>query len=209
MAHKRRVFLRRLTFMGGGAVLLGGTACKDPPAPPAPAPSRPAAVKPAGLTTSHLTFTSEEYAIVSAACERLLPRDQDPGALEAGVPVYIDRMLQSPMLQQMKEDFLSGTAALDRRANRMFKLGFAEAAPAQQDELLKLFKNSAAGTGEAHYYELLMVLTLEGFLGDPSYGGNKDGVGWALIGFAAVGMQAAEPHPGYDGAKHLHHCKGG
>ncbi len=191
-------------------MLLGDTACqKDAPAPP-PSPPKPAGLKPTGLTASkYRTFTTEEYAVVSAACERVLPKDADPGALDADVPVYIDRMLQSPVLHQMKEDFLSGTAALNRRANRMFKVGFAKAKPEQQDELLRIFKESPEGSGEAHYYELLVVLTLEGFLGDPSYGGNKDGVGWALVGFNTVGTQAAEPQPGYDGVGHLHHHKGG
>jgi gluconate 2-dehydrogenase gamma chain len=211
MAHDRRVFLKRLTFVGTGAALLGAEACKkdEPAAAPAPALKRPVGLKPTGLTTSHQTFTSEEYAQVQAACERLLPKDEDPGALDTNVPVYLDRMLQSPLLTQMKEDFLAGLAALDRRSNRLFKVGFAQATAAQQDELLTLFKDSGAGTGEGHFYEVLMVLTLEGFLGDPSYGGNKDGAGWALIGYQAVGMSAAEPQPGYDGAKHLSHCKGG
>ena len=30
---------------------------------------------------------------------------------------------------------------------------------------------------------VLTSLTLEGFLGDPIYGGNRDGVGWKMIGF--------------------------
>ena len=49
------------------------------------------------------------------------------------------------------------------------------------------------GSGEAQFYENLLILTLEGFLGDPAYGGNKDKVGWALIGFGtcdAAGLQA-------------------
>jgi gluconate 2-dehydrogenase gamma chain len=108
----------------------------------------------------------------------------------------------------MREDFLAGTAALDRRSERMFKVGFAQATPEQQDQLLTLFKDSPAGSGEAHYYELLMVLSLEGFLGDPSYGGNKGRVGWALVGFNTVGLHASEPPPGYDGQKHLHHHHG-
>ena len=56
-----------------------------------------------------------------------------------------------------------------------------------------------------------MVLSLEGFLGDPGYGGNHDRVGWDLVGFKLVGAQAAEPPPGYDGVKHLHaaRCGGG
>ena len=35
-----------------------------------------------------------------AACDRALPRDQDPGALDAGVPEYIDRMMQTPELAE-------------------------------------------------------------------------------------------------------------
>ena len=195
----RRVFIHRLTFLGGGVVLLG---CHEP-APPTQAPARAK-----GLTTSHRTFTSEEFATMSAACERIVPRDEDPGATDAQVPAYLDKMLQTPELSQMKDDFLTGLAALDRRAQRAFGLPFSKGTPAQQDELLTLFKDSRPGSGEAHFYELLVVLTLEGLLGDPSYGGNKDKAGWKLVGFDLVGHQAAEPAPGYDGSKHLRNPHG-
>ena len=38
-------------------------------------------------------------------------------------------------------------------------------------------------SGEAHFYDTLLTFTLEGFLGDPVYGGNQHRVGWALVGF--------------------------
>lgn len=38
-------------------------------------------------------FDSSQYAIVQAACARLIPTDQDPGATEAGVVDYIDGFL--------------------------------------------------------------------------------------------------------------------
>jgi hypothetical protein len=38
-------------------------------------------------------FTDTEYAIVRAACARLIPTDDDPGATEAGVADYIDGLL--------------------------------------------------------------------------------------------------------------------
>ena len=205
MDQTRRVFVQRLAFIGGGSVLLGG--CKDDKrvdAGAAPVPRQ-------ALTTSHQTFTNGEWDIVSAACERVLPKDEDPGALEARVPEYIDRILQTPQLQKMKADFVPGVAALDRRANRMFKKGFASCTPAQQDELLAIFKDSPEKSGEQRWYETLIVLSLEGFLGDPSYGGNHGKVGWALVGFTMVGAQASEPAPGYDGVKHIHAamCGGG
>lgn len=205
----RRVFVQRVTFLGGGAVLLGGCTKDEPKAPPAPTP---AAKKPAALTTSHRTFTDAEWRTLSAAVDRVLPRDEDPGALDANVPEYIDRMLQTEALQQMRQNFVPGLAALDRRAQRMFKVPFAEATAAQQDELLTIFKNSPEKSGEARWYEMLVVLALEGFLGDPSYGGNKGEVGWKLVGFTLVGRNVkGDPKAPYDGSQKLHQliCGGG
>jgi gluconate 2-dehydrogenase gamma chain len=197
----RRSFIQRLTFFGGGVVLLGATACKRP----AQEEAKPAEPPPVG-DSQHGTFTGLELATVTAACERILPRDEDPGAKDANVPAYIDRILQTPEMKQMKTDFIQGMSALERRSRSMFKKGFTEATPEQQDELLTIFKDSGERTGEAHFYELLVVLTLEGFLGDPSYGGNKDRVGWHLVGFDTVGTVAMAPPQGYDGPKCLREC---
>lgn len=194
----RRVFIQRLTFLGGGVVLLG--ACKRSGSKEGERRAPPKA-----FTTSHLSFTNPQYAVLSAACERILPRDEDPGALDAGVPEYIDRMLQTPEMRHLREDMTGGLDALDRRAVGMFGKGFAEATLEQQDQLLAAFKDDSPTSGEAKFYEYLVVLTLEGFLGDPSYGGNKDRVGWALVGF-----DTSAPPPGYDGKAHLHgHREGG
>jgi gluconate 2-dehydrogenase gamma chain len=203
----RRVFVHRLSFMGGGVVLLGGGAiavsggCKDEP--------KKTEALPQAMSTSHQTFTNDEFAVLSAAVERMLPRDEDPGALDANVPEYIDRILQQQQLAKMKVDFLGGLAALDRRASRLHKVGFAKATPEQQDEVLTIFKDSPEKSGEFKWYELLLTLTMEGFLGDPSYGGNKNKVGWAVMGFDLVGHEAPEVEPGYDGKKHLDHLRCG
>lgn len=195
----RRVLLKHLTFTGTGVVLLEGCSDKKPAA----AAPKDAGAPKAALTSSHQVFTNEEWDTLRAACERIIPKDQDPGALDADVPEYIDRILTTPQLKKMRADFIPGLAALDRRSQRMFKAGFAAAKPEQQDELLKIFKDSPEKSGEARWYELLVVLTLEGFLGDPSYGGNKDHVGWKLVGFKLVGGPALPPPAGYDGRKHL------
>jgi gluconate 2-dehydrogenase gamma chain len=201
----RRVFVHRLSFLGGGVVLLGGCK-KEEPAPPPPT------ARPQALTTRHLTFTDAEFATLSAAVDRVLPRDEDPGALDANVPEYIDRILQTEQLQQMRQNFVPGLAALERRAQRMFKTSFSEATAAQQDELLTLFKNSPEKSGEARWYEMLVVLCLEGFLGDPSYGGNRGEVGWKLVGFTLVGRNVkGDPRAPYDGREKLNRliCGGG
>jgi gluconate 2-dehydrogenase gamma chain len=194
----RRVFIHRMTFLGGGVVLLGSACKKDEAPPPAPKPKAPGIPR-LNLVTSHLTFTDDEFKALEAACERIIPRDEDPGALDAHVPFYIDKMLTSPELHKMKDDFTAGIAALMRRGQRMWKKDFWEATADQQDDLLRIFRDSPPESGEAHFYDSLVVLTLEGLLGDPSYGGNKDRVGWALVGFGT-----SEPPVGFDGEHALH-----
>lgn len=198
-----------LTFMGGGSVLFWG--CSDKKTDPAAA-NPPPVKKPEALTSSHRTFTDVEWATLSAAVDRMIPRDEDPGALDAQVPEYIDRMLQTEAMRQMKENFVPGLAALERRAQRMFKTSFAASTPAQQDELIAIFKDSPERSGEARWYESFVVLVLEGYLGDPNYGGNQGEVGWKLVGFELVGRNVkGDPQSPYDGSKRLHdlRCGGG
>lgn len=190
----RRVFIHRLAFLGGGVVLIGPACKRDPSV------AESKALPDSGASRSaNQTFTPEEMAIVAAACNRIIPPDQDPGAVDANVPQYIDRMLQTAEMRKIKAEFVPGVAALNRQSTRLFGQGFAEATDAQRDQVLTLFKDSAPASDEARFFDLLMVFTLEGLLGDPSYGGNKDRVGWALVGFGT-----SEPPLAYDGIKHLH-----
>jgi gluconate 2-dehydrogenase gamma chain len=192
----RRSFIQRVSFFGGSMVLLGSCSREPASAKKAEQPSVP-------LTSSHVTLTDEEYDVLAAACERMLPRDEDPGATDLGVPSYIDRALGDPRMSHVKDDFIRGLDALMRRAQAQQGKPFAQLAPEAQDALLTTFKNSPKGSGEGHWYELLVVLTMEGALSDPSYGGNKDRKGWELIGF-----ETSEPPPGYDGMHAAHKCGG-
>lgn len=206
---ERRVFIQRLTFMGGGVVLVGGAVAvyrathSEAGQHTADAGASATAKPPQALSTSHLTFTNDDYAIVAAAAERVLPADEDAGALDTNVPEYIDRILQTQQLENMRKNFVPGVAALDRRCQRMFKVGFASATAEQQDEVLTIFKNSPESSGEARWYEMFVVLCLEGYLGDPSYGGNRDQRGWKTVGFTLVDKAKSDPTTGYDGAKRL------
>jgi gluconate 2-dehydrogenase gamma chain len=201
----RRSLIQRLSFFGGGVVLLG-PACKRSEEKAKAPPADPGPLGTTAGGQALRTFSTFEYAVVAAAAERILPRDEDPGAVDADVPVYIDRILQTPALEPVREDFLGGVAALERRAQRMFQKGFSTLTAEQQDELLTLFRDSPPRSGEAHFFELLTVMSLEGYLGDPSYGGNKGKVGWRLMGFDTVGTVAMAPPEGHDGPKCLREC---
>jgi gluconate 2-dehydrogenase gamma chain len=183
----RRNFIEHVGFMGGTALLYA--ACK-----PAEEKRPQPVVSPKGAPeSSHRSLTNEEYETVAAAVERIVPRDEEPGAIDLGVPEYIDRALATPTLSHVREDFVRGTEVLMRRAVGRHKKPFPQLTPAEQDALLTQFKESPPGTGEQHYWTVLIGLTMEGLFGDPIHGGNRNGRGWELIGYGS-GRQGCLDH---------------
>ena len=63
---------------------------------------------------------------------------------------------------------------------------FAQLKPDEQDEVLRRFETGKIKLGAVpgkQFFELLHKNTIEGFFADPLYGGNRNFIGWKLIGF--------------------------
>ena len=87
------------------------------------------------------------------------------------------------------ETFRTGLAALDAAARKVHGAAFADLDAAKQDALLsdaehgKLdFDSLPSGV----FFGALLDLTMEGFFSDPIHGGNRDKIGWKLVGFPGV-----------------------
>jgi Gluconate 2-dehydrogenase subunit 3 len=165
-------------------------------------------------------FDARQYAIIEAACARLVPSDDDPGATEAHVVDYIDGLLgafaSNPPLIWAGGPF-SGRHGGDAGFARFHRLGphdelawrtriegslglpererlgpivglqqvyleglvelgddFADVAPDEQERRLHDHPTFTA---------VLYEHACEGMYGPPEYGGNRNGVGWAYIGY--------------------------
>jgi len=136
-------------------------------------------------------FTPEEAAEVDAITARIIPTDETPGAREAGVVYFIDRGLAT-FAAEDQEKYREGLPEMQARVSEMF-LGtnkFSGLTAEQQDEVLHSFDNGGDGQrrsprarpGAQNFFETLRQHTIAGFLIDPDYGGNHDGVGWKVIG---------------------------
>lgn len=159
---------------------------------------------------SYSFFNAEEAAFVEPAVARLIPADElGPGALEADVPTFIDRQLAGAWgagaglyragpwrVGQPGQGYqLPFTPAeLFRKALRAIREGSDGTAPggfgalstADQDTFLQALEKGGrdlGGVPSEVFFESLLELTLEGFFSDPAYGGNRDMVGWKLVGF--------------------------
>ena len=128
--------------------------------------------------TPPTSFLSQaELADVDAISAQIIPTDDTPGAREAGVALFIDRALAT-FFGRMAPDFRSQLAAFRLRCQAQYPDAgsFAALSDAQQTEFLKQVERTP-------FFERVRLLTLVGMFAMPKYGGNRDGVGWQLLGF--------------------------
>jgi gluconate 2-dehydrogenase gamma chain len=132
-------------------------------------------------------LTEDEARTLAAACDRIVPPDQDPGAADAGVVAFIDRQLAT---RQKKERprWQAGVRGLDATARRRHGQPFAELPLDTQTAVLQDVEKGAveaahwAGVEPVAFFALLRTYTMMGFYGDPRHGGNKDRVSWKMLG---------------------------
>ena len=136
-------------------------------------------------------FTAKEARVISAACERIFPRDANgAGATDAGVSIYIDRQLAGPYgrdkYRYVKPPFVTsvpehGYQAQDnpRQVYRAGIRGLGDFDELSTDEQIRKLKEIETSS----FFQLLRRHTIEGMFCDPMHGGNSEQVGWALIGY--------------------------
>ena len=188
---------RRDLLRGAG---LAGAAAMFPAAPLAgvaegegevlpPESPLPAGPVPAGQPAPR-NLTAGEREILDAMIGRLIPSDEaGPGAREAGALDYIDRELGGA-LAGSRELYRAGLLALDRYAEYTRGTPFVELPEREQDSVLfDLQTGGATGSGagflgsSAAFFNTVRAHTWQGTFGDPAYGGNRDFIGWDLIGY--------------------------
>ena len=174
--------LSRRRFLLGSVTGISATlAAAHWPAALAAADHARAAVR-AGGRPNFEFFTVEQAAEIDAIAARIIPTDDTPGAREAGVVYFIDRALKT-FASDSQKSYIEGLPDLQAKVREMFPgvEKFSAAAPEQQDEVLRSFdENSNA----KNFFETLRHHTIAGFLidRDSHNCGNRDGVGWTVIG---------------------------
>ena len=126
-------------------------------------------------------FSVQEAVTVEAACAHIIPRDQDPGAVEAGVVVYIDRQLAG-FYRPWQRVYRQGIADLDRASVALAGRAFRDLPGASQLEVLRRIEGNPAGRP---FFDLLVAHAMQGYYGDPRHGGNRERVGWKMLGVAS------------------------
>lgn len=121
-------------------------------------------------------LTEEEAQEFHAVAARIIPTDETPGATEAGVIYFIDNVLSDDR-EAEHETLRLGLRELQLVAALSFNASyFHELEPEQQDQVLTEIEDTS-------FFGTIRFLTIAGMFSLPEYGGNRDKIGYQLIGF--------------------------
>ena len=190
---------RRLFLQGSGTVL--GTAMMRAGVPAFIAASQ-AACSAREDAATYRTLTSDEAREIIAVAARILPTTDSPGATEAGAVYFFDTAFSTffanmaEPARQMLAGFQAGVAA--RYPGAEF---FSDLDADDQDEYLRSVEQTP-------FFQGARFMTLAGVFGMSMYGGNRENIGWKLVGMDGPPHAWAAPFGYYD-AQYMEQQAGG
>jgi len=132
MTLTRREALKRVAWLMGGTVSASAILAIQ---------KGYSATTPAGRKPSVLT--PPQMRIVSTVSEIMIPRTDTPGAIDVGVPGFIDLMLADVYTQKDRERYLAGLADFDAAAHTGQGKEFLALEPTHQVTLVRRFHDAA------------------------------------------------------------------
>jgi gluconate 2-dehydrogenase gamma chain len=131
-------------------------------------------------------FTPEEAKCIIAFCEQIIPKDESPGATDAGVIHYIDRQL-SGVFHYDQEAYRNGIQNLQAYCNVKYGKTFESINSEDQINILKILESNQlnekewTGSKPRDFFNLVRSHTMQGFYGSPIHGGNKDYMSFEML----------------------------
>jgi gluconate 2-dehydrogenase gamma chain len=123
---------------------------------------------------------------IRAVVDCLIPPDDFPGAYEAGVCNYLERLLQTDLAEHA-DFFRAGIDAINTEALAQYNARFEALTPDQQIAILAGIDSGAVKTSwpvaPSRFFEMLVNTTAEGYYSDPQQGGNRGCASWVMTGF--------------------------
>jgi hypothetical protein len=107
---------------------------------------------------------------VIAAADRIIPKTETPGATDAGVVDFIDKMLADWYSPEERDRFLNGLRELNASARRRLGKDFADSTERDQvalltaiDEEVTALRRTNAASANAHWFAMLKYMTVFGY----------------------------------------------
>jgi gluconate 2-dehydrogenase gamma chain len=125
-----------------------------------------------------------ELCLLEAIAARIFPTTDTPGAVEAGAVHYVNQALAEAYGSSVTR-YHEGLRALDEHCRAGLGGDFVALGDEAQDAVLRSMQQGALPEVDegGEFFALLRRHILEGVFCEPRYGGNRDLIGWQLVGF--------------------------
>lgn len=144
-------------------------------------------------------FTTPEYKMLDQITELIIPRDESPGARDAGVSEFIDFIVAHD--REMQFPFRTGLASLNAIATQGYGRDFSELAESRQEDILRRLayhdRQLPADLEEQKFFSLVRRYTVMGYY--------TSRVGLQQLDYPGLKFYAASPEcPHKDDPEHRH-----
>lgn len=125
----------------------------------------------AGGATGRRYLDVSQFPTVAAAAERILPKTDTPGALDVGVPAFIDLMYGEFLTGDERFLFATGVKDIEAAARARHGQAFTALAASAQDDVLRSIAQASQGKDKT-FFALLKELTVTGYFTSETVGRN-------------------------------------
>ncbi len=121
-----------------------------------------------------VTLTEPESKLLDGLVDHIIPADDTPGALAAGVVFYIDKQLAGPLKRYLPA-YRLGIAEFSGACRQSTGKHFSELDGEAQLAYLHKVENTS-------FFAMVVDHTMQGFYGSPEHGGNRGEASWKMLG---------------------------
>jgi hypothetical protein len=125
----------------------------------------------AGAVAGRRYLDASQFPTVAAAAERILPKTDTPGALDVGVPAFIDLIYGEYLTADERFLFATGVKDIEAAARSRHGQAFTALAAAAQDDVLRSIAGASPGRDRS-FFALLRELTVTGYFTSELVGRN-------------------------------------
>ena len=116
-------------------------------------------------------LSAAQFTTVRAVVERILPKTDTPGAIDVGVPAFVDLMYGKYLTEEEKRVLTTGLAEVENVSADQGQRGFVQLSTVQQDAVLTQIAR-ASQEKEKTFFHLIKELTLLGYFTAEPIGKN-------------------------------------
>lgn len=138
----------------------------------------------------HRFLSDADADLLAEICNQIVPRDDIPGAGDAGAVEFIDRQLGGPYATH-RNTYRIGLESVRQTCAQQYGKTFHDLSSPEKIAVLQALEGGKVpkalwrDPSAAAFFNVVLAHTMQSFYGSPRHGGNRDYVSYQMLGLEA------------------------